>query len=211
MVNGHVDLTKPQVEVLRFYMEALGPFAGDVVLTASRTSGLANGAQVERTQLVAEVPMTFVGGLGARFYGSLGDSTLERRAATNHEHQFVCTFDQRTNDAIELISFARRHHECLGALDVDHTFLLDDDNSLRRRGYTNVFVARADLFKPFASKNSAVLAGVPMTFFALVPLTPDEWLAKIENGTEGLFRHFEENNRDLLSLREPPFDVHAKS
>jgi hypothetical protein len=97
----------------------------------------------------------------------------------------------------------RADHLRAAALDADSTFLLEETSPLRRRGYTNALVTTAALFTPFRDKTDATLEGMPMRFFALTPLEPNEWHLKVENGVVGLFDHFRARGRDLLRLRAP--------
>jgi hypothetical protein len=90
----------------------------------------------------------------------------------------------------------------MGALDAHHTFLLDEDNPMRARGYSNVLVTRADLFRPFEGRNSVVVDGVPTRVLALLPLEPHEWRKKVEDDVDSLFDAFRQSGRDLLCVRE---------
>jgi hypothetical protein len=88
-------------------------------------------------------------------------------------------------------------------LDAESSFLLDETNALRRRGYTNALVTHADLHAPFLGKSDVRLHGIPMRILSLLPLTPDEIKMKVERGADALMEYFNDRGRDLLTLSAP--------
>jgi hypothetical protein len=194
-------LTTRQRSVLRFYLDVLAK-SSNVELYRSTWRGAVEGQQyAPRDHAIARIELPVKKGLPVQFYGTLGDMEAEGQSTASHEHQFMSLVDTVTEDVVAMLSHARAHHTSLAALDSDSSFLLDEDSPMRARGYTNVLVARADLFGPFQNRNSVVIDGWPMTLLSLLPLEPQEWQVKVERGTDALFDLFRATGRDLLSLK----------
>ncbi|WP_394841703.1 hypothetical protein LZC95_32090 [Pendulispora brunnea] len=195
------DLTQLQRQVLKFYLDVFSDSNGDIQLYKARTHGQMGLTSFSREVKVAHILLPTDDGSTMHFYGTLGDSLAEVGKAVDHEHQFICIFDEKYDEAAVMVAYARVHHDIAGLLDAHSSFLLEETSALRSRGYSNVLVARADLFTPFENKNNALLAGVPNRILSLVPLEPREWTIKVEKGIDALFDEFKAIGRDLLCLR----------
>jgi hypothetical protein len=205
------ELSPRQRALLAFYMEAVGPRVGGVQVHRAGWWGQIAGKTWPRREFsIVQIRVPLDDGPALNLYASLGDSALESGKIVNHEHQFVCVFDSESDELVHLVAYARVHDDLAAQLDADSSFLLDEQNPLRRRGYTNVLVTRADLHAPFRDKTDVRVGDAQMRILGLVPLEPAEWQMKKELGTDALLGHFRKCGRDLLMLREPSPDPKAK-
>jgi hypothetical protein len=194
-------LSERRRAVLTFYLDTLSLSTHVELYRATWQGTVGDTRYPPREHVIARIVLPTQGGAPVHFYGTLGDAAAECGHSVEHEHQFVSLVDAISDDVVSMLSHARAHHSVFAPLVSHSSFLLDEDNPMRSRGYTNILVARADLYGPFRNRNSVVLREMPTEVLSVVPLEPREWRLKVESGIDALFDSFRATGRDLLSLR----------
>jgi hypothetical protein len=183
-------------------MDTIGDDAikGVVFHRAGMQLRLPNRTLPRREFLVLEMEIPTRDSASVHFYGSLGDSLAETGVEADHEHEFLVLTDLHSEDVAVLVAEARAHHTLVAHLDATHSFVLPEDSPSRRRGYSNVLVARAELWMPFKGKVDAQLADKPVHLLTLILMTPRETQIKFQQGTQAVWDDFRSRGRDLLQI-----------
>jgi hypothetical protein len=192
-----------QSSLIDWYLKVLGQARDRADLWRVGLEGELGGVPHPRHEVfVLEVRLPTTDDLGdVYFYGTVGTAEAEFGLATDHEHEFFVMSDAPDRGLPKTVAIARLHHYLAEALGDHHTFQLDDESSLRARGYTHALVARADLYRVFRNRNETAIEGRPVRVHSLVLLSEEERNLKVSKGVDALFESFRARGRKVFELR----------
>jgi hypothetical protein len=127
------------------------------------------------------------------FFGTAG------RSGRSREHQFIGIYDSDSLVVADMLAAAYHYDVRRATLGVGHTVPFDETSPLRSAGFSNFLTLEGSTYAPF-QESSLVVAGVPTTFFAVIPIGPAELELEKTAGLGRLLDSWKQSGRDLIRI-----------